>query len=268
MKRLGLIGNPLGHSWSPEIHRFFIKQDYNLFPLQEDELDNYLSVIDNVMIGLELYNYSYARKKKKALKVLEEVGLLGIKDKKVSLLSGGERKRVSLARALAKEYNVLFLDEPLGPLHFEMRKKMMDLFERIAKTKLVIIIAHNVKEIGEDKNIIKLKDGRIVENNLVINDEKIGGKSNVNRKKYSFSSILINVLKLFKKRMKHFLFSSFSTSLALISIGLINLISSCVKTYSESIRCGGFNLISSRYSGNILRILSNFKFSKFSNTSV
>ena len=42
MKRLGLIGNPLGHSWSPEIHRFFIKQDYNLFPLQEDELDAFL----------------------------------------------------------------------------------------------------------------------------------------------------------------------------------------------------------------------------------
>ena len=223
---------------SKRLKDYFIS-DLHLFEfslcLQDDELDNYLSVIDNVMIGLELYNYSYARKKKKALKVLEEVGLLGIKDKKVSLLSGGERKRVSLARALAKEYNVLFLDEPLGPLHFEMRKKMMDLFEKIAKTKLVIIIAHNVKEIGEDKNIIKLKDGRIVENNLVINDEKIGEKSNVNRKKYSFSSILINVLKLFKKRMKHFLFSSFSTSLALISIGLINLISSCVnsslKTY-------------------------------------
>ena len=42
MKKLGLIGNPLGHSWSPEIHRFFIKQDYNLFPLQEDELDAFL----------------------------------------------------------------------------------------------------------------------------------------------------------------------------------------------------------------------------------
>ena len=42
MKRLGLIGNSLGHSWSPEIHRFFIKQDYNLFPLQEDELDAFL----------------------------------------------------------------------------------------------------------------------------------------------------------------------------------------------------------------------------------
>jgi shikimate dehydrogenase len=39
--KLGLIGNPLGHSWSPQIHRILIKEDYQLWQLKEDELDDF-----------------------------------------------------------------------------------------------------------------------------------------------------------------------------------------------------------------------------------
>ncbi len=101
----------------PPFHRPVntVFQDYALFP--------HMSVIQNVMFGLEMEGVHKADARKRAVEALEMVRLNQY-DRKPRQLSGGQQQRVALARALVKRPAVLLLDEPLGALDLKLRKAM------------------------------------------------------------------------------------------------------------------------------------------------
>lgn len=65
-------------------------------------------------------------------------------------LSGGQKKRIAIARALIKKSNILLLDEPTGALDDQLSHKVMDYFRRMSKDKLIIMISHDQKVIDEE----------------------------------------------------------------------------------------------------------------------
>ncbi len=201
--------------------------------LQEDELEYELSVKDNLLLSLEIFDYPYGAKEEMINKICSKLGLIKNLDSKVSLLSGGEIKRVNLARALVKDTPIYLLDEPLGPLHKDMRKKIISLLEEISQKSLVIVISHNTNEIDKDSNIIRMVDGKINVVNKVSSYSTKRIDYNVGRVRYRFSSIVVSIIKKLKVRMKHTMFSIFATSLALTSLGMISIISTSV---NESIK--------------------------------
>jgi len=133
----------------------FVFQFFNLFPT--------LTALENVEIGLALKVSDPGKRRERALRYLELVGLKGMEDKFPDHLSGGEQQRVSVARALSMEPELLIADEPTGNLDAEtgegIWKLLHDLNRETGTT--VIAVTHWIEASQFADITIKLRSGRI-----------------------------------------------------------------------------------------------------------
>src|SRR5690348_9783423 len=123
-------------------------------------------VVDNVSFGLEIRGMSKAERTKRALEVVELVGLSGYERSYPDQLSGGMQQRVGLARALASDPDVLLFDEPfsaLDPLiRRDMQNEVIRLHHEVGKT--MVFITHDLAEalkLGD--RILIMRDGAVVQ---------------------------------------------------------------------------------------------------------
>jgi len=136
----------------------------------------HMTVLGNVMFPLEIQGSKKNEIKKKALKVIELVGLKDRENYFPKELSGGQQQRVGIARSLAVDPEVWFLDEPFSALDPLIRKEMQDEFLRLQNLlhKTIIFITHDFDEaIKLADRIAIMKDGLIIQvgtpEQLVIN---------------------------------------------------------------------------------------------------
>jgi nitrate/nitrite transport system ATP-binding protein len=126
----------------PGRDRGVVFQNYSLLP--------WLTVLGNVTLAVEQIHpeWSNAQRRDHAMKYIEMVNLTAARDKRPGQLSGGMRQRVSVARALSMEPEVLLLDEPLGALDALTRAVLQDEFGRICREsgKTVLLITNDVDE--------------------------------------------------------------------------------------------------------------------------
>lgn len=182
----------------------FIFQNYNI-------IDSY-SVLKNVMLPLIIRGYSSKLAKEKAKSIIKKVGLEDRMHHRGTKLSGGEKQRCVIARALASDSKVLACDEPTGNLDSKTGAEIMALIKEISKDRLVFIVTHNYDEI-KDYATRKLKffDGKLVEdislkekntsselvledpekNNKTLNKIKIGLDNIISTPKKSIFSFII-----------------------------------------------------------------------------
>lgn len=141
-------------------HSFgFVYQHFNLI--------EYLSVLENISLPLLIRGETKKEAYKAATKLLESLNMSFLKDKKVSLLSGGEKQRICLLRAIIGNPDVIFADEPTGALDKDNGVLVMELLKEQAKDKLVIVVSHNEELIKRYSDYaIRLRDGYVVESNL------------------------------------------------------------------------------------------------------
>ena len=141
-------------------HVGFIFQNYNI-------IDSY-TVLENVMLPLTLRGFCKNDAKKRALELLEEVGLSHRVNNRGSKLSGGEKQRCVIARALASDCSILACDEPTGNLDSKSSIEIIELIKKVAKDKLVLIVTHNFEEVADIvTRKIKVSDGMIVEDHVI-----------------------------------------------------------------------------------------------------
>jgi putative spermidine/putrescine transport system ATP-binding protein len=121
--RITVAGKDVSHLPASKRDMGMVFQAYSLFP--------HLTVRQNVAFGLRLRKVSKEQRDRRALEMLDLVGLAEQADRYVSQISGGQQQRVALARALAIEPKVLLLDEPLSALDAKVRAQLRDQIRRI-----------------------------------------------------------------------------------------------------------------------------------------
>ena len=133
-------------------------QSYALFP--------HMAVWENVAYPLRVRNVPLAERRKRAIAILDMVGLDGYGNRLPAELSGGQQQRVALARALVFEPRALLLDEPLSALDAATRVTMRDEIRRIQRQQNIatLLITHDQDEaLSLADRIAVLRDGRLVQ---------------------------------------------------------------------------------------------------------
>lgn len=151
------------YKWDLDIARSkmgMVFQHFNLF--------NNLNVLDNLTLApVILKKYSKSKAIKKAMSLLEQIGLRDKSEEYPSRLSGGQKQRVAIVRALMNEPEVLLFDEPTSALDPEMVGEVLDLIRKLAKNGMTMVCVTH--EMGFARDIatraIFMENGKIVEQN-------------------------------------------------------------------------------------------------------
>ncbi|NLP35553.1 MAG: ABC transporter ATP-binding protein/permease [Clostridiales bacterium] len=192
----------------------FVFQSYNLI--------SHLSIVANVEMGMTLSGVSRAEKHRRALEVLEQVGLREHIHKKPNQLSGGQMQRVAIARALANHPDILLCDEPTGALDTKTSIQIMDLIKEIAPNKLVIMVTHNPNLAHKYADrIVEFKDGKIITDSNPYDHKDKQGTFELKKTSMRFTTALRLSFNNIRTKLGRTFLTSFASSIGIIGIALI-----------------------------------------------
>lgn len=161
------------------------------YVFQEYGVINYLTCYENLLLGGQSYN--------KKIDFLDEKSLF----KKAGVLSGGEKQRLALIKALSKESSIIFCDEPTGSLDEDTGIKIMDKLKEVSLNKLVIMVTHNEElayKYGDEILYLSFNELKVKRRSKKINKEIKIKKNKLNLFngiKIAFKSFLQEKVKLF-----------------------------------------------------------------------
>lgn len=208
----------------------FVFQSYNLIPHQ--------TVLANVELALTISGISGKERRERAIKALEEVGLGEQIHKKPNQMSGGQMQRVSLARALVNNPDILLADEPTGALDSETSIQVMDLLKEVAKDRLVVMVTHNPELAYQyATRIVKVKDGKLLEDSdpyeIPEGEAPEPVHKNMGKSSMSFLTALSLSFNNLKTKKARTILVSFAGSIGIIGIAMILSLSHGVNKYIE-----------------------------------
>lgn len=211
----------------------FVFQSYNLIPHQ--------TVLTNVELALTIGGISKKERRKKALEVLEKVGLKEQVHKKPNQMSGGQMQRVAIARALVNNPNIVLADEPTGALDTQTSIQVMELLKQVANDRLVIMVTHNPELANKySTRIVNLKDGKILGDTNPFNPKK---KNSEKPKHKNLGKSSMSLLTAFSLSLKNLMtkkgrtaLTSFAGSIGIIGIALILALSTGFQNYINKIQ--------------------------------
>ena len=193
----------------------FIFQSYNLI--------GHISIQDNVEMALALSNVKKKERRKRAREALKSVGLLEHAHKRPNQLSGGQMQRVAIARSLVNNPDIILADEPTGALDSNTSKQIMDLIQKIASDKLVIMVTHN-QDLAYQyaTRVIEVKDGKVVsDSNPLTKEEQEEEQYKLKKTKMSFMEALYLSFNNIMTKKGRTLITAFASSIGIIGIALI-----------------------------------------------
>ena len=144
----------------------FVFQEYNLLST--------LNVLENVMLPLRYVKDRQDKNgqdgRKRAIELIDRVGLSDRIKHKPTELSGGQMQRVAIARSMVNQPSLILLDEPTGAVDTETAQQLVDLLKRLNTEDQVtiVLVTHDTDIAGHARRQIRLKDGK------VLTDEKVG----------------------------------------------------------------------------------------------
>ncbi|MEM1592891.1 MAG: ABC transporter ATP-binding protein [Archaeoglobaceae archaeon] len=133
----------------------FIFQQYNLVPT--------LTAVENVELPMIFKGVPKEERRKKALKLLSQVGIEEIANRKPNEISGGQQQRVAIARAMANDPKILLCDEPTGNLDSKTGRQVMEIIKRLNEEKnvTVVLVTHDLSLADYADRIVRIRDGRV-----------------------------------------------------------------------------------------------------------
>lgn len=159
----------------------FVFQNYNI-------IESY-TVLQNVLMSLEFQGYAEENRKQRALEIIDRVGLSHRVNHKASKLSGGEKQRTVIARALAKDCPAILCDEPTGNLDSKTGEEIIKLLHEISEDKLVVLVTHHFTEVEKyATRRIKMSDGEVIEDIKLLPKEIKSEAKPVDQKRIDFKT--------------------------------------------------------------------------------
>jgi len=133
------------------------------YVFQKSNLIPFLSAQENVRIAIELNGIAPRAARRRALELLEELGVADRADYQPTMLSGGQQQRVAVARALANQPSVMLADEPTAALDSHRGRQVMELFRRVAHEHGtgVIVVTHDHRALDVFDTTYEMEDGVI-----------------------------------------------------------------------------------------------------------
>jgi len=138
----------------------FVFQAYNLIPV--------LSARENVEFVMQVQGVGAAERKRQSMKILKEVGLEGMEDRRPAQLSGGQQQRVAVARAIVSQPKLVLADEPTANLDSQSMEKLMTHFRELNRVHKVtfMIATHDLRVMAWADRRIYMEDGRVTRDEL------------------------------------------------------------------------------------------------------
>jgi putative ABC transport system ATP-binding protein len=133
----------------------FVFQAYNLIPV--------LTAYENAEMVLALQGVAVAERRERVGKLLAEVGLTGLEDRRPDELSGGQQQRVAIARAIAADPAIVLADEPTANVDSETAESLLDLMEdlNVKRGATFLFSTHDPRVMNRARRIIRIVDGRV-----------------------------------------------------------------------------------------------------------
>ena len=209
----------------------FVFQSYNLIPHQ--------TILANVELALTISGVPKNKRRQKAIRALEQVGLANQVHKKPNQLSGGQMQRVAIARALVNDPDIVLADEPTGALDSDTSVQVMELLKEVAKDRLVVMVTHN-PELAENyaTRIVNIRDGKIRSDTnpyILENENKKISNKKFGKTSMSFLTSLSLSFNNLKTKKGRTILTSFAGSIGIIGIALILSLSNGVNSYIKSV---------------------------------
>ena len=138
----------------------FVFQAYNLIPV--------LSARENVEFVMQVQGVGAPERHKRSSRILKEVGLEGMEDRRPAQLSGGQQQRVAVARAIVSQPKLVLADEPTANLDSESMEKLMQHFRELNLVHNVtfLIATHDERVMRWAERLINMEDGRVIRDEL------------------------------------------------------------------------------------------------------
>ncbi len=163
-------GEPTSHYIDEEWEEY--RKRYISYVFQEQTILDSVTVLQNVELAL-LHIENRAERRAKAMELISRVGLEGQARRKGGQLSGGQKQKTVIARALAKDSPIILADEPTGNLDAEASAEIMRLLKEVSKNKLVLVVTHSFDEVAPyATREIKVYDGSI-ETDTVLQEAEV-----------------------------------------------------------------------------------------------
>src|SRR5210317_485146 len=138
----------------------FVFQAYNLIPV--------LSARENVEFVMQVQGVGASERKIQSMKILQEVGLEGMEDRRPAQLSGGQQQRVAVARAIVSQSKLVLADEPTANLDSKSMEKLMSHFRDLNRVHKVtfLIATHDQRVLAWAGRRIYMEDGRVISDEI------------------------------------------------------------------------------------------------------
>lgn len=160
--RFLLLGQDISLASDDELAR--LRREELGFIFQTFNLIGRISVQKNVELPMILSGVMRQTRRERALKLLQDVGIAHRSNFNPQNISGGERQRVAVARALANDPAIIIADEPTGNLDLKNSDEVMKILSKLNQEgRTIIMVTHNPEITGNCSRVIRLRDGRILE---------------------------------------------------------------------------------------------------------
>ena len=155
-----LDGKPLSAICEKDLSKF--RRDHLGFVFQDFNLLDTFNLKDNILLPLVLQGVDYRKMNARMMPIVKELGIAGLLEKYPYEVSGGQKQRAAVARALITDPRLILADEPTGALDSKSTDELLGVFERINQSgQTILMVTHSVKAASKAGRVLFIKDGEV-----------------------------------------------------------------------------------------------------------